>query len=282
MPTFDNGSNNTSVVYTDPTALCGSPLISDPKLTMAANQTAFRLPVISNCAQFISMVWAANMSKQIAWVIDAGGGLINLAGQCLPGDRLLTAIRAIITTQTAALQGAVKDCTGNPVPTGTNMASCLDLSNAVAQLQAKMDALKIIGFVPSIAIFASSTNSGTVSEVVFHGTWVLTGSSWTFVFAVAQIQVDTGYTVVMPAVGTVNGSTPYTYYNPGTPGGWQNTSTKSGWIDAVPPSIVNAYSPWVETTIYTKTTTGITVTKTHTEGGTVTTTYPKADFTAAR
>ena len=282
MPTFDNGTNNTSVVYTDPTALCGSPLSTDPKLTNPANQAAFRLPVISNCAQYISMVWAANVSKQLAWVIDAGGGLLNIAGQCLPGDRLLTAIRAIINTQTAALQGAVKDCTGNPVPTGTNMASCLDLTSAIAQLQAKMDALKIVGFVPSIAIFASSANSGTVSEVVVHGVWTLTGSSWAFVFSTPQIQVDTGYTVVMPSVGTVNGSTPYTYYTPAITGGWQNASTHSGLMQDIPATVTTAYSNWTETLSYTKSTTGIIVMKVHVESGVATTTYPKADFTAAR
>ena len=275
MPTFDTGSNNTSVVYTDPTAVCGSPLSTDPKLISLYNQAAFKLPAASSCAQYISLVWVANISKQIAWVIDAGGGVVNAAGQCLPGDTFLTAIKAIITGKMATLQGAFKDCTGAVVPTGTNMASCLDLATAVAKIQAQIDAFKIVGLAAGITIFASSTNSGTVSETLLNGTWVLTSSNWAFVFATPQIQTNTGYTVVMPSVGTTTGTTTYTYYTLG-----QDQS--SGFTGVGTPVLVTGTRPWSETLTYTKSTTGVIITKTHTENGSTVTTYPKADFTAAR
>ena len=272
MPTFDTGSNNTSVVYTDPTAVCGSPLTTDPKLTSAYNQASFRLPAASSCTQFISLVWVANMSKQIAWVIDAGGGLLNSAGQCLPGDTLLTAIRAIIAGKMTTLQGAFKDCTGNAVPANTNMASCADLSNAVAKIQAQIDAFKVVGLAVGITTFASSTNSGTSTEARLNGTWVQTGLNWAFVYATPQIQTDTNYTVVMPSAGTINGSTQYTSYAQ-----VPNASTGGG-----SPLQTIGTSLWTETLTYTKSLTGLIITKTHTENNVITTTYPKADFTAAR
>ena len=101
----------------------------------------------------------------------------------------------------------------------------------------------------STAVASSVHNNTTNADATLGVTWVADGSGFTFVFTTPQ--TDTNYNVVVPSLGTTNGSIPHTTQTL-TGGYYQNASTHSGWVDTY--TTTTTYSYYTQTITYTKTT----------------------------